>query len=466
MRQSRQPFSNEVSPTMGVRHPDRVAIKILYTPHHNGYLACETEKQVMAFIADEATADQICALMDSPAFKALVQSEARKLLATLDPALQRGFESVAESFSQGGANALRDLVERTMKESKPTWGAAVAFFVFAGEVQLKGKAKTLARKAWIDEGLAECPLATEIECPNCGGAARLAVHLSGDAIGLRMPRRWEIACPTCRYRDLSLPHSPRSEVLKPASEVEIRRWIKPSPAIADQHPFMAERRDRLLSALRRQMPELRNGIKAELARFASAAQQQVTTGRPPKNWGHDAFLMHNPILATELLTTKVGRQWPRDYSNPTVAEEVMRQPDVGKQFTLDSPVGSFDQHWDGQFEQRVAKLSGALERGDALEAAVQAYALNEDAWLYGLLAPFTLSVRLPTARAGAMPVAEAAPAAKATLQAMSVPHSVVNGLNIEDLSTFLAAAMSSMAVTVNPSAIAALLRAYAALGKG
>lgn len=465
MRQSRRPFPNAGSSPTEIPSRDRVAIKILYTPAHDGYLARETERLVDAFITDEATVDQICALMSLPTFKALVRSEAKKLLAALDPALQRGIETVAESFSLSGANALRDSVERTMEASKTSWGAAVAFLVFSGEVQLKGKAKNLARKAWIDKGLAQCPVITEIGCPNCGATARLAVYLSGDAIGLRVPQGWEIACRACRYSDLSLPSSPRSEVLKPASEVEIRRWIKASPAIADQNPFMADRRERLLGALRRQLPELRNGIKSELVRFATAVQQEVATGRPAKQ-RISILLMHNPILANELNTMKAGKQWPRDHSKPTVADEVMHQAGADKQFILDSPAGAFDHHWGGQFEQRVAKLNEALERGDALDAAVQAYALNEEAWLYGLLAPFTLSVRLPTAVAGRIPVLEAMKVAEAMMPATAVLDPTVNGADIEDLSRFLAAALNSMAVTVNPSAIAALLRAYVALRKG
>lgn len=465
MKQSRRPFSSAGSPRVETRSTDRVAIKILYTPIHDGYLASETEKRVAGFIADEATENQIYALMDSATFKALVQSEATKLLARLDPALQQGLEALAKSFSLSGANALRDLVERTMPGSKPSWGAAVAFFVFAGEVQLRGKAKNLARKAWMDEGLAQCPVVTEIECPNCGAAARISVHLSGDAQGTRAPRRWEIVCQACRYRDLLLSDSPRSEVLTPASEAEIRSWVKRSPATADQHPFMADRRERLLGALRQQMPLLRNGIKAELRQFASAVQLEITTGRPAKNRGFSIFLMHKPILATELHAAKVGRQWPRVHSHPTPAEKVMHQAGADKQIIMDSPAGSFYQHWGGQFEQRVAKLDAALERGDALEAAVQAYALHEDAWLYGLLAPFTLDVRLPAALAVEIPLAETVQAVEATLPAAAVPCSAIDSVDIEDLSKFLAAAMNSMAVTVNPPAIAALLRAYVALRK-
>ena len=464
MRQSRRPSSSAGSPLMEIHNPIRVAIKILYTPAHDGYLASETEKQVEAFIADETTVNRIYALMDLPAFKALVQSEAKKLLTRLEPALQRGFEAVSKSFSLSEAHALRDMVERTLKDSKQSWAAMVAFFVFAGEAQLKGKAKSLARKVWMDEGLFQHPVVTDIECPNCGAGARLAVHLSSTA--WQSPERWEIDCPSCHYRDLSLPSSPRSETLKPATDVEIRRWLKLSPAIADQHPFMEERCKQLLSALRRQTQMLRSGVKAELAQFASAVQQELITGRPAKNKGFSIFLMQTPILATELNTAKVGRPWPRNYSSPTVAEEVMYQAGADKQITMDSPAGSFDQHWEGQFDLRVMKLDAALEKRDTLEAAVQAYALYEDAWLHGLLAPFTLSVKLPNALAGKILVAETVRVTEATPPAASVPPHVIDGLDIEDLSKFLAAAMNSMSVTVNSSAVAALLRAYVALRKG
>lgn len=454
MRKSRWPVVGTGAVPVPTRPVARVPIKILYTPDHAGYLANETEKRVEMFIADDETIDRIHALMDTVAFTELVHRDAKKLLATLDPALQGGVAAVMESFSLGEANALRDLVEKKLQGSKPRWGTVVAFFVFAGEGQLKGKARNLARQAWIDEGLAQCPVATEIECPGCEGPAHLAVHLSGHNIGLRSPSRWKISCPACGYNDCSLPSSPRSEVLEPASEAEIRRWVAPSPAIADQHPLMSERRERLLVALKREMPVLRNRIQAELAQFSSAVQQEVSAGRPAKSRGLSIFLMHNPILAVEINAARLGKQWPRDHSKPTAAEEVMRQAGAEKLFTLDSPQAPFDQHWGGEFQRRAAKLNAALEMGDALEAVVQAYALHEDAWRNGLLAPFTLSVQISTELAAKILVTDVAS------PAVPMPQFSADGMDIEDLSQFLAAGMSSTTVTVSPSGIAALLRAY------
>ncbi len=371
-----------------------------------------------------------------------------ELLATFPQALQQQImQGFTEPFDRETANALRSEFEKNRPAEQSRFAALVRLAATAGIAKLNGnEQKSYARTAWTETGLPQNPVSVQIGCPNCTKPALALVSLLEQRYGRR---EWHLKCPTAASRTFSRCAGSRRPGKAYRGEAR-RNWLSRNPAWRGWK-------------LRRAAADMYAGATEHVRNFDTLIDRSSRIGlitavpAGPMSTVAQWRSIHLHTHLWEYLQLGVPLSFPQHFASryrrsSTETDELIDDILCSQTSLTTVALEHVAPHWRTAFEARRARLEDAAQKGDTIEATIQAALFVQDCGQHGLAMPLVLEVVLP----------EAVRPRPVMLSRSKAPEERLHNVPIAELAAFLAESLSTSLVAVDEKAVARLLQRFVA----
>lgn len=437
------------------RHPSASTTTIfalIYFPMYTGFLCERLMTSAERLACPESMSESIDTVLRSAEGQRACRQKYDELLATFPQALQQQImQGFTEPFDRETANALRSEFEKNRPAEQSRFAALVRLAAAAGIAKLNGnEQKSYARTAWTETGLPQNPVSVQIGCPNCTKPALALVSLLEQRYGRR---EWHLKCPHCRFEDIQQDVPEVGDPEKPIAEEALRNWLSRNPAVAGAWNASKSRRGHVLQELQEHVRNLDTLIGQELQSRVNNCRAELAQCRTVAQWRSihlHTHLWENlqlgvPLSFPQHLTSRYRR-------SSTETDELIDDIPCSQTSLTTVALEHVAPHWRTAFEARRARLEDAAQKGDTIEATIQAALFVQDCGQHGLAMPLVLEVELP----------EAVRPRPVMLSRSTAPEERLHNVPIAELAAFLAESLSTSLVAVDEKAIARLLQRFVA----